>query len=309
MRSHATHKGRNTRDVLVAAARFAELKDRLLPALRARGDAPPRQMRPGTGARDAWCANLARLLAAEEGAALVRGFCLYEMAPLSTKRARAPAWRCCFHMVVATRTPSDRVVYVDPNEARRRGDEDAPYIFVPSARAYAAFSDEELLSGQWLVGSVLLGDARVCNAVLAYEQTRGRRASLVAFTPDALVAKRRVVVSFLPHFGTWMRMREIDEDPEALGEMMGMPVHEPGAEADASDALASYQAVASNPESYVPGVVGLQLELECREHLLAGTVTVDKVKTLFFAYYDDTLRAMREAQMDAATERLSQLQL
>ena len=201
------------------------------------------------------------------------------------------------------------MVYVDPNEARRRADEDASYIFVPSSRAYASFTDAELLSGQWLVGSVLLGDARVCNAVLAYEQTRGRRASLVAFTPEALVAKRRVAVSLLPHFGTWMRLREIDEDPETLGEMMGMPVHEPGTEADASDAVASYQAVASNPESYVPGVVGLQLELECRVQLLAGTVTVDKVKTLFFAYYDDTLRAMREAQMNAATERLSQLQL
>ena len=157
------------------------------------------------------------------------------------------------------------------------------------------------------MGSVLLGDARLCSAVLAYEQTRGRRASLVASTPEALVAKRRVAVSLLPHFGTWLRLRAIDEDPETLGEMMGMPVHAPGTEADASDAVASYQAVAANPESYVPGILGLQLELECRERLLAGTVTVDRVKTLFFAYYDDTHRAMRQAQMDAATTRLSQL--
>lgn len=293
---------------LVAPDRFVALKARLLPSLRARSDAPPRQVTPGTGPRAAWWSNLAQLLD-ESGGALVRGFCLYEMPPQQSKRAREPAWRCCFHMVVETRTPSNRVVYVDPNQARRSVDAGLPYIFVPSSRAYASHSDAELLSGQWLVGSVLLGDARVCNAALAYEQTRGRCASLVALTPEALGTKRRIAVRLLPHFGTWMRERAIEEDPEALGELMGMLVHAPDAADGEADAVASYQAVASNPESYVSGVEGLKLELACREKLLAGTASLETVRSLFFAYYDTTYRAMRAKQLEAVNRRLASLAL
>ena len=303
--SSISSRGR-VREALVTPERFAKCKARLLPELRARGDAPPRQLVPGAGARATWWANLAQLLRTSDGGALVRGFCLYEVLP---RRSRMCAWRGCFHAVVETRTPSGHATYTDPSEARREADAGAPYIFVPSSRAYASLTDAELLSGDWLVGSVLLGDARACDAALAYEQTRGRRASLVARTPEALVAKRRVAVRLLPHFGTWARLRALDEDPEALGELMGMPVHAPGAEADEADAVASWQAVASNPESYVSGVEGLKLELECREKLLAGTVSLETVRTRFFAYYDTTYHAMRAQQLEAVNKRLASLTL
>ena len=119
-------------------------------AARARTDAPPRQMQPGTGPRADWWSNLARLREARSGGALVRGFCLYEMPATFGKRRTAPTWRCCFHVVVETRTTSDRVVYEDPNEARRTCDADKPYIFVPSSRAHAQLSDAQLLSGEWI---------------------------------------------------------------------------------------------------------------------------------------------------------------
>ena len=283
-----------SRDVLLTPDRFALRKDQLLPELRARADAPPRQMHPGTGQRANWWTNLAQRREERNGT-LVRGFCLYEMAPLSTKRARAPAWRCCFHMVVATRTPSDHVVYVDPNESRRRADEDVPYIFVPSSRAYASFTDAELLSDQWLVGSVLLGDARVCNAVLAYEQTRGRTRSVVATTPEALVAKPRVVVRMPHHFVEWHRARALANDAAAQAEAMGAAVFACG-EADQADAIASYAAVTENTEACVDAVRGLKLELQCSEKLLRGELSVEEARQLFFAHFDRTLQEVRDVQ-------------
>ena len=295
--------------MLLTPDRYTQCKGLMLPELRARTDAPPRQMQPGTGPRADWWSNLARLREARSGGALVRGFCLYEMPAAFGKRRTAPTWRCCFHVVVETRTTSDRVVYEDPNEARRTCDAGKPYIFVPSSRAHADLSDEQLLSGAWILGSVLLGDARLCNMVRVQEQGRGRRASVVALTPETLVAKRDLAVWLLPHFGTWMRLRELEEDPETLGELMGMPVYERGGAADAPDAAAAYQAVASNPESYVNGVEGLTLELSCREHLLAGTLSLSEVKERFFAYYDRTYHAMRQAQLDAVTDRLVSLQV
>ena len=297
------------RDVPVSPARFARLKEQLLPQLRARADAPPRQLRPGTGTRATLWTNLARLLQTGNGGALVRGFCLYEL-PNQASRRRTPAWRCLFHAVVETRTPSGHLVYADPTESRRVGDEGAPYIFVPSSRAHAQLSDAQLLSGEWLTGSVLLGEPLFCNAVLAHEESRGRRASVVALTPEALVAKRDARVRALPHFGEWMRLRQIGEHPDTLGELMGMQVHDAGAgEADESDAVAAYQAVARNPESYVAGLEGFKLELECREKLFAGTISLDQVRTRFFGYYDDTYHSMREAQLEAVGQRLAELGL
>ena len=58
---------------------------------------------------------------------------------------------------------------------------------------------------------------------LVQEQGGGRRASVLALTPETLIANRDLEVSLLPHFGTWMRLRELEEDPETLGELMGMP--------------------------------------------------------------------------------------
>ena len=297
------------RDVPVSPARFARLKEQLLPQLRARGDAPPRQMHPGTGPRTTLWANLAQLLQAGDDGTLVRGFCLYEL-PNQSSRRRPPAWRCLFHAVVETRTPTGHVVYADPTESRRVGDEGEPYIFVPSSRAHTQLSDAQLLSGEWITGSVLLGEALFCNAVLAHEESRGRRASVVALTPEALVAKRHVRVRALPHFGEWMRLREIREHPDTLGELMGMQVHDAGAgEADETDAVAAYQAVVRNPESYVAGLEGFKLELECREKLFAGTISLDQVRTRFFCYYDDTYHSMREAQLEAVGQRLTELGL
>ena len=297
-----------SRDVLLTPDRFALRKDQLLPELRARADAPPRQMRPGTGQRADWWANLAQRREACDGT-LVRGFCLYELPGAFGNRRKMVAWRCCFHMVVETRTPSGRVVYEDPNEARRTCDAGAAYIFVPSTRAHADLSDEQLLSGAWLLGSVLLGDAAFCSMVLAQEQGRGRRSSVVALSPEALVAKRNLAVRLLPHFVTWMRLRAIEENPETLGEMMGMPVHEPGAAEDEAGAAEAYRAVAANPESYVNGVEGLALELSCREGLFAGTLSFAEAKERFFSYYDRTYHAMRQAQLDAVTDRLVSLQI
>ncbi len=297
---------RRVQEVLLTPERFGLCKERLLPALRERGDPPPRQMCPGTKPRGAWLANLARLLQTS-GGTLVRGFCLYELPHSNPERTRASAWRCCFHAVVETFTPNSCSIYVDPSEARRECDDGLPYIFVPSARAHAELTDDQLLSGEWLVGSVLLGKPRLCKSLVAAAQTRGRQHSVVGLSAETLVSKRRVTVSLLPHFGTWARLRGVEEDPETLGELMGMPALAVGTKTDEADAIAAYQSVADNPESYVNGLEGLQLELACREELFAGTLTFEDVRERFFAYFDDAYETMRQAQADAHAQRLRAL--
>ena len=59
----------------------------------------------------------------------------------------------------------------------------------------------------------------------------------------------------------------------------------------------------ANPEAYADGVIGLKLELKCRQQLMRGEITIDDVKTLFFAHFDSCAQIVRDAQAQRLTER------
>jgi len=280
----------------MSAKTYGKLKARILPQLRARSDPPPRIMRAGAGDPAEWDADLRALLKAP-GATLVRGFKLYKL-PVDREHWGEPAWFATTHTVAASTTEAGNLVYADPT-----ANEDEPYIFVPSSRVHHDLTDEQLISGQWISGSVVGGHPRFCEAFVLHEQVRGRQRSVIAATPEALVAKRNVFVRFHPHYKAWYRERGHCEGMEVLAEMMGFPIYNREDAIDEEDAIDAYNAMSENVEAYVNGLVGYKLGLTSQQQLMRGEVTVEQVKQTFFAYYDSSVVLLRAAQSQRLAER------
>jgi hypothetical protein len=280
----------------MSAKTFKKQKAAILPRLRSRTDPPPRLMRPGDGDPDQWHAAL-RALLEKPGAAAVRGFRLYKL-PVDLAHWGEPAWIALTHVVIATVTESGNVVYQDPTAS-----EDGEYVFVPSDRVHRDLTTDEMLSNRWLLGSVVGGHPRFCEAFIIHEEAHGRQRSLVARAPEDLVAKANVFVRMMPHFMEWYKLRGYTCGMETQAELMGAPVFDVGEEVNEHDALAAYNAAVCNPEAYADGVLGLKLELKCRQQLMRGEITIDDVKTLFFAHFDSCAKVVRDAQKQRLTER------
>ena len=251
-------------------------------------------MRVGTGPQEAYHANV-RAEIGLSGGTPVRGFKLFKFRVDKTVW-NAPAWRAMAHVVVATVSPSGTTVYTDPNEHR---EDKSEYIFVPSARVHRELTDKELLSGDWHTGSVVGGQAGFCARFIAHERLHGRARSVIAYTPEELRAKPKVVVRLPPHFSEWHRLSGIGNDVETLAEMMGATVFpidtapEANAEIDAIRALA---AVTKSTEACVDGVRGLKLELKCTEQLISGELSVAEARRLFLSHYDSVYAEVRTEQ-------------
>ena len=273
---------------------FNKLKGTLLPKLRERTDPPPRRMRAGEGARASWFANLRDEIALT-GGAVVRGFKLCKLR-VDPALWSDPVWLATAHVVVATVSPSGTTVYTDPNA---QVDGTTEYIFVPTARAHRELADEQLLSGEWHLGSVVGGDVCFQARFLSHEMLQGRARSVVNVSPEKLVAKPRVLVRLPPHYAEWFRVNKIDTSLTELAEMMGAPVfpcNEDFPADDDVDALAQYAAVKRNEEACVGGLDGLQLELYCREKLLRGELSIARARRLFFNYFDTTYERVKLTQ-------------
>jgi hypothetical protein len=284
----------------MSAKTFKKQKAVILRQLRTRTDPPPRLMRAGTGAPSAWRANLCALLE-QPTATAVRGFKLYKL-PVDLCHWNEPAWIANVHVVVATVSESGTVVYKDPTAC-----EDSPYIFVPSDRAHVDLTTEQLLSSDWHSGRVVGGDPRFCQAFILHEQVKGRQHSVIATRPEDLRAKRNVFVQFLPHFAEWYRERcdAVDGvDPETQAELMGMPVFNSALEATSRDACQREWMGLRNPEACCDGLLGVMLELQCRQQLMRGEINLQKARELFFAYFDSTATIVRATQAQRLIERL-----
>lgn len=284
----------------MSAKTFARQKGRILSELRVRSDPPPRLMRVGDGDPADWHLNI-RLLLERDGTTVVRGFKLYELV-VDMDHWKEPAWMATTHIVVSTVSSSGNVVYTDPTACA-----DGQYIFVPSSRAHTDLSNDQLLSGQWIAGSVVGGNARFCQAFTIHEKLHGRQRGVIGIAPEQVVAKRNVFVRMLPHFVEWYRARKYTNGIETQAELMGAPVFDVGTEVDDDDALAAYNAMVDNPESYVRGILGLKLELKCRQQLMRGELSVEDVKGVFFAHFDSCAHIVHAEQARQLTEKLQEV--
>ena len=283
----------------MSAKSFNKLKSVLLPKLRLRTDPPPRRMRTGEGSRDAWHANLRQLLESTPGGTLVRGFKLFKV-KVDPAVWEKHGWLATAHAVVASVTASGTTVYTDPNAQVDATDE---YIFVPSARAHPELTDAQLLSGEWHLGSVVGGSVAFQLRFLAHERLQGRARSVVSINPDHLVSKPAVAVRLPPHFDEWFRLNKLHTTAHELAELMGAPVF-PVNEAfpTYADSLEDYAAVTRNEEACVDGLEGLKLELDCREKLLRGELSIANARRLFFNYFDTTYEKVKAVQTQKFAE-------
>ena len=175
---------------LMTREEFDALKAIVLPLLRAKGDPAPRILQPGRGDRASWFRNVRELLARTPGGTLVRGYKLFVFR-LDPHVFRSIAWKAQFHVVVARAGESGKLLYECANKGHPGNEEELPFVFVPSSRAHSELTDEQLLSGDWHLGSVVGGDAFFEMRFVAHEKLQGRAQSVVDSNPDALKAKPR----------------------------------------------------------------------------------------------------------------------
>lgn len=282
---------------------YTRRKALLLPQLRDRSDPPPRIMRPGSLPRSASSKNL-RDQISTTGGRLVRGFKLYRV-PLDLEHWEHSAWLAMAHAVVEVVSPQGTAVYVDPN-AHDDHDPSPEYIFVPSSRVHPELASEEWTSGHWILGSVVGGNARFCQAYVIHKKALGRWQSVVGTTPEELMAKRHVFVRMMPHFVEWHRERGFTTCPEVQADLMGAAAFPIGTEVDETDLLRMYSAISENAESYVDGLLGLKIESRCREKLWLGELTVEEVRTVFYAHFDSQAAIVRCRQKESVVKQLEQ---
>jgi hypothetical protein len=285
---------------------YAKRKAQLLPQLRNRNDPPPRIMRVGALPRQDWCSNLSGLLAST-GGSLVRGYKLYKM-PLDPDHWDESAWLAIPHAVVQTISTQGTVVYTDPSAHEthdtRRGEPITEYIFVPSSRACRELTAEQWVSGQWILGTVVGGDARFCQAYVIHKRVLGRWSSTVGTSPEEAGIKRHVFVRMMPHFIEWHRERGYCNGAKEQADMMGAAAFPVGVEVDESDLLRTYNAISDNTEAYTDGLLGLKIESKCREKLWLGELTVEEARAVFYAHFDATATIVRCKQRKLLLKRL-----
>lgn len=272
---------------LMTREEFDALKSFVLPTLRAKGDPPPRILQPGKRERANWFRNVRELLERTPGGTLVRGYKLF-LFPLDMQIWPTTAWKAQFHVVVAHASESGKLLYECPNKAHAVKDEETPFVFVPSSRAHAEVSDEDLIANKFITGSVVGGNSTFTDALVMDKSIRGRRFSVIATCPELSIAKRNVKVRTLPYFTEWFRLRKVRGDLHNLAEQLGMPCCNVGEEAnfDEEDLNQLCERVQSNPEALIGGLTGIKMELDARRALFMGKTTISAVRLDFFAYYD-----------------------
>ena len=296
---------------LMTREQFDALKADILPALRARGDPPPRILEPGKGERTRWFANIKELLASTPGGTLVRGYKLF-IFPLNLRVWHQYPWKAQFHVVVARKSESGKLIYTCPNSSHHSSAAETPFIFVPSSRAHTEVSDADMLENKFIFGAVVGGNPAYTDAFVLDKRLRGRRFSVIATCPEECVAKRNVAVWLLPYFREWFKTRKVQGDMHNLAEQMGMPCGNVGVNDDfrGEDITQLMERVQNNEESLVNGTEGLKMELNAVHDLFTRQATIDEVRLAFFGYYDETKAKVDEIirQRLCACQRLQKLQ-
>ena len=295
------HRNSRNGDRIMTAEEYKPLAKQIAKALRMPSDPPPRPMAQGRGPWNQPCRNVSTLFEAHasSGAVLVRGF---RLLMVSIEGDDQPRWKAVFHLVVAhppkDATKSNKWIYecaTAYEDTMGRASQD--FIFVPSSRAHTELTDEQLLSGEWLLGMVIGGQPVWCAHILADNAARGGRLQgLVGTSPEQCVARRRMLFGHFPHFESWYQQKKRAFTLDCLAEIMGFPcidVAERAANPGINffDEQHVHASIANNEKALVNGGERCNaLTLETERALLAGEETVASVVARFRRQYDELLR-------------------
>jgi hypothetical protein len=251
---------------------------------------------------------------AKDGAVLVRGYRMITI-PLSNTewvgQECGDLWKAVFHLVVAhpPKNPevSSKWIYECASASEKAAlghEDDAPFLFLPSSRAHAELTDEQVLSGDWLLGVVIGGNRIFCDLVVADNGTRGRERTMVQLSPEDCIAKPRLVFYHFPHFFQWFQNKKRAMSPDSMRELMGFPCVTAADQsmqpnADLFEGELMLAALERNTSGLIDGGrLSFHLQNECLRALYNAELTVDQVRAKWFAHYDNML-----ADVDVMLER------
>ena len=306
------------RDHPMTEEEFGKWKRTLLPALRQRGDPPPRTMEHGRApvGDGRFTANVRDLLkrSAHRGSVLVRGYRLYHITLKPCMHMWGDwngmnAWKASFHVVVAhpPAKGATKWIYEDPNQPPDEDDIGVPYIFVPSSRGHIELTDEQLLSNKWVMGYVVGGNPHFCEMVVLDQKLRGRRRSVLGMSPEEVISKRAQKCYLMPGFERWHRARDIEDPIDCVAESMGFPVVDIDSSLDIDDLKALKSAMANNTDALVDGLETLTMQMDMARAHSRGELTDAKMQQLFFDHYDTQLRRIELRQSEIMDKQLARM--
>ena len=203
-----------------------------LKILQAPGDANPQMLKAGTGEPYSACHNVREALAQNPNAQLVRG---YRMRFIRLKGDWSVT--AVSHVVTWRPSESDKGRFQCHTRHYERDDRrpGKKFLFVPSSRMHVELSDEQLLSGRWILGIVYIGSDLFCTTLMRETSVQGRMKSVIGRTPQTTVAKRCVQVLIPQTVQAWMFDRLENEDFTQMAEMIGLPCVEMTDEDDTNE--------------------------------------------------------------------------
>jgi len=291
-------------DSIMTAEQYKTVAKQIAAKVRMPHDPSPRVMEPGTGTWNTPCQNVARLLedCAPTGSVLVRG---YRMVVISISESASwlgktggCMWKAIFHVVVAhppkDPTVSDKWIYECATAPEDIADRKKSFIFVPSSRAHAELTDEQILSGYWFLGIVLGGNDMFAKVVAASNACRGRESSMIGAVSEQCIAKRCMVYEFFPHFKAWYIQKRRTFTADTMAELMGFPCADAGSREGCGEMIFDDANMATwldnNQTSLIDGGRrSVLLGHEVLTELYQSTATFEGGQARWYAHYDTML--------------------
>lgn len=267
----------------MAKATFKKMSKQILDVIKEVDDPPARELNFGPGPPKATMQNVVEALKhTPQGSKIVRGWRLVHVKngkredPDEFLRV-SDAWKAVFHCVVEMPPQKgSKGTYYDPSSTVYEGY--GKGIFVPSSRAHAELTDDELFTASWIFGSVYGGSPVFCDFVVRQIKVRGGRKGLVSISPHDLVAERQVSISAYPYFLEWHHESKCLIDPDTLGEFWGWDTLDVDAESDEKPAPSRFALFSQK------GFKGLQRRLQ--ERVDRDGIDEDGIRRAFFQTYD-----------------------
>jgi hypothetical protein len=189
-------------------------KNMIGPRLRAKGDAPPRMVKSGSGPPLQVCSNVRRAIAGTK-LGIVRGYKIFVAESVDKFNED---WRIVFkavpHVVVLGQDGAYRCVTQDAAGA-------SDFLFLPSSRMSAELPNAELLSGNYMLCSVVGGHMpqlteQICNSF-----------HFVFDNPENAKPERNVHALLPKELTDWLNANRPDYDIGEVARAIGLPNRDP----------------------------------------------------------------------------------
>lgn len=192
-------------------------KGQIGPALRASGDDPPRLVVAGDGHPLRVCSNVR--LNIKPGDTVVRGYKIYVCErPDKFARDNQLVWKAVPHLVVKTTTGVYKCFTTDVKGSK--------FFFLPSSRMSAVLTVSELLTGNYMLSSVIGGDIPELTSQLC------QSFHFMFATPEEATPKRNVHALIPKDLQRWLATRRPNYDASEVARAVGLPVRDPEDKSD-----------------------------------------------------------------------------